>query len=510
MRAALACIFWGLLLHNSAGQIPHWLGGVDAHSARLVAFPSTPQSKNQGYWEILDPASGIIRRLPLKTQILGKSLVWAAKATDLDEHRAYLYRLIATGQDSSYSGSFNTFSNRPAGFRFVASSCSFALGSPAYLPMMDFYPQLFLHLGDLHYGDINSTQVEDHLRAYLTRFLMGKKEQAFCQRVPMDYIWDDHDYCGNNSAGPSACGNAARDAYLGAFPGYAPYRQAAGLAHSFQNGRVRFIVLDLRSERTDSTIMSREQMNWLKEELRYAHRNNQLALILSSVSWYGNETDNWGGFPEERQEIIAFMEQNNLHRVAIICGDAHMNALDDGSNASVLNPNQATNNPAKKAIPVIQAGALLSFGSNKGGSYSHGAFVNPLGAGQWVECQIVDNDAGAIALRVTGQQMMAGYLEPKTLFHETFFWPLPTSKKHLDLFSIERVGKQLNITISSNAETAGSLYRLRTSKGSILDAAAAGELSTIKLSATLPLESEALFLEEERLGFNRVFIVATQ
>jgi hypothetical protein len=256
--------------------------------------------------------------------------------------------------------------------------------------------------------------------------------------------------------------------------------------------------------------MSREQMNWLKEELRYAHRNNQLALILSSVSWYGNETDNWGGFPEERQEIIAFMEQNNLHRVAIICGDAHMNALDDGSNASVLNPNQATNNPAKKAIPVIQAGALLSFGSNKGGSYSHGAFVNPLGAGQWVECQIVDNDAGAIALRVTGQQMMAGYLEPKTLFHETFFWPLPTSKKHLDLFSIERVGKQLNITISSNAETAGSLYRLRTSKGSILDAAAAGELSTIKLSATLPLESEALFLEEERLGFNRVFIVATQ
>jgi hypothetical protein len=106
--------------------------------------------------------------------------------------------------------------------------------------------------------------------------------------------------------------------------------------------------------------------------------------------------------------------------------------------------------------------------------------------------------------------MMAGYLEPKTLFHETFFWPLPTSKKHLDLFSIERVGKQLNITISSNAETAGSLYRLRTSKGSILDAAAAGELSTIKLSATLPLESEALFLEEERLGFNRVFIVATE
>ena len=490
--------------------MPLWLGGVDSHSAKLTAFPSEQQSKREGIWEILDPASGIIRRLPFETQKIGNTVLWKAEARDLDENRSYLYRLIAQGQDSSYSGSFRTFSKQPLGFRFVGSSCSFALGSPAYLPMMEFYPHLFLHLGDLHYADVQSPQIEDHLKPYITRFLNGKKEQRFCLQVPMDYIWDDHDYCGNNSAGASPCGNASRAAYLSAFPGYEPYRKAAGLAHSFQNGRVRFIVLDLRSERTDSTIMSREQMNWLKEELRYAHRNNQLALILSSVSWYGNETDNWGGFPEERQEIIAFMEQNNLHRVAIICGDAHMNALDDGSNASVLNPNQATNNPAKKAIPVIQAGALLSFGSNKGGSYSHGAFVNPLGAGQWVECQIVDNDAGAIALRVTGQQMMAGYLEPKTLFHETFFWPLPTSKKHLDLFSIERVGKQLNITISSNAETAGSLYRLRTSKGSILDAAAAGELSTIKLSATLPLESEALFLEEERLGFNRVFIVATQ
>jgi alkaline phosphatase D len=510
MKAWLLFLFASLIGPKSLGQMPLWLGGVDSHSAKLTAFPSEQQSKREGIWEILDPASGIIRRLPFETQKIGNTVLWKAEARDLDENRSYLYRLIAQGQDSSYSGSFRTFSKQPLGFRFVGSSCSFALGSPAYLPMMEFYPHLFLHLGDLHYADVQSPQIEDHLKPYITRFLNGKKEQRFCLQVPMDYIWDDHDYCGNNSAGASPCGNASRAAYLSAFPGYEPYRQAAGLAHSFQNGRVRFIVLDLRSERTDSTIMSREQMNWLKEELRYAHRNNQLALILSSVSWYGNETDNWGGFPEERQEIIAFMEQNNLHRVAIICGDAHMNALDDGSNASVLNPNQATNNPAKKAIPVIQAGALLSFGSNKGGSYSHGAFVNPLGAGQWVECQIVDNDAGAIALRVTGQQMMAGYLEPKTLFHETFFWPLPTSKKHLDLFSIERVGKQLNITISSNAETAGSLYRLRTSKGSILDAAAAGELSTIKLSATLPLESEALFLEEERLGFNRVFIVATQ
>jgi hypothetical protein len=509
MKAWLLFLFASLIGPKSLGQMPLWLGGVDSHSAKLTAFPSEQQSKREGIWEILDPASGIIRRLPFETQKIGNTVLWKAEARDLDENRSYLYRLIAQGQDSSYSGSFRTFSKQPLGFRFVGSSCSFALGSPAYLPMMEFYPHLFLHLGDLHYADVQSPQIEDHLKPYITRFLNGKKEQRFCLQVPMDYIWDDHDYCGNNSAGASPCGNASRAAYLSAFPGYEPYRKAAGMAHSFQNGRVRFIVLDLRSERSDSAIMSPEQMNWLKQELLLAEQGNQLALILSSVSWYGNESDNWGGFSAERKEIMEFMELNNLRRVAMICGDAHMAALDDGSNAPLLNGNEEIKKPFKTGFPVIQAGALLSFGSNKGGSYSHGAFVNPLGAGQWVECQIVDNDAGAIALRVTGQQMMAGYLEPKTLFHETFFWPLPTSKKHMDLFSIERVGKQLNIAISSNAETAGSLYRLRTSKGSILDAAAAGELKTLKLSGNWPKDSGPLFLEEERLGTHRVFLVAT-
>jgi len=508
MKALFAVLFFCLLIKNCIGQMPMWVGGVNSHSAKLTAFPSAPQTKNQGNWEILDPASGIIRRLTVETRKIGNTFVWTSKATDLDENRAYLYRLIATGQDSGYSGSFKTFSNRPTGFKFIASSCSFTLGSPAYLPMMDFYPQFFLHLGDLNYHDISSAQIEDHLRPYFTRFLNGKKEQAFCQRVPIDYIWDDHDYCGNNSAGPSPCGNAARAAYLAGFPGYTPYRQAAGMAHSFQNGRVRFIVLDLRSERTDSTIMSSEQMNWLKQELRTAHLNHQLALIFSSVSWYGNETDNWGGFPEERKMIVEYIEENSIDKVAIICGDAHMSALDDGSNAAALSSIQTSPNTLKTRFPVVQAGALLSFGSNKGGTYSHGAFVNPLGAGQWVEFQIIDNDAAAISLRITGQQTMPGYLQPTTLFHESFFWSLPSSKNQEDLFSIDRTENTLNVKIPITPEKSGSLYRLRTAKGHILDAAAAGESNTLILSTHIPKISSPLFLEEERLGSFRVFLIS--
>ena len=507
MKSFLVFFFLGLLIPKAASQIPHWVGGLDSHSAKISAFPTARQVKSQGFWEILDPASGIIRRLPMETRKIGTTYVWTSKAADLDENRTYLYRLIAPSLDSSYSGSFKTFSNRPTGFKFIASSCSFALGSPAYLPMMDFYPQFFLHLGDLHYGNISSPQIEEHLRPYLTRFLNGKKEQAFCQRVPMDYIWDDHDYCGNNSAGPSPCGNAARAAYLTAFPGYSPYRQAAGMAHSFQNGRVRFIVLDLRSERTDSTIMSKDQMNWLKQELLEAHQENQLALILSSVSWYGNDLDNWGGFATEKNEINTFIEYHAIDKVAMICGDAHMNALDDGRNAQLPSPNQEYKSSFYQKFPIIQAGALLSFGSNKGGSYSHGAYVSPLGAGQWVEFQVIDNEFGAIALQVAGKQMMPGYLAPTPLFHETFFWSTLPSKKQAEWINLERLENKLSLTLSISAETAGSLYRLRTFKGHILDASATRELNTLKLVGNWPQNAGPLFLEEERLGSFRVFLI---
>ena len=500
MRPFHFLFFFLFLGTQNWAQIPHWLGGVDDNSAKIKAFPSSEQAKQEAVWEILDPASGKIRRIRLRLRKIGSHSIWSAHATELDENRLYLYRLLVKGQDTTYTGNFRTFSQRPISFRFALSSCSFRPGSPAYIPIMEFKPSLFLHLGDLHYENIETNRIEDHIKPYLDRFLLGKKEQALCLQVPMAYIWDDHDYCGNNSSGPSACGDAARAAYLSAFPAYEPYRMGAGLAHSFQQGSVRFIVLDLRSERRDSNIMSAEQMQWFKAELLKSHQSHLLSVVLSSVSWYGNEQDNWGGFPKQRQEILDFVNEQGIEKLVWMCGDAHMNALDDGRNETY---------PLKKApqipFPVIQAGSLLSFGSHKGGSYSHGDFVNPLGAGQWVECQAIDNGEGALALAVEGKQMMAGFLEPKTIFQETFFWSIPHTKTVSAKFDVDSSKGVFQVKISNPDRQSGTIYRLRTGNGSILDAAATGSSDQLLLSTANSSGIGPLFLEEEHGDYKRVY-----
>jgi hypothetical protein len=183
-----------------------------------------------------------------------------------------------------------------------------------------------------------------------------------------------------------------------------------------------------------------------------------------------------------------------------MCGDAHMNALDDGRNESY---------PLKKApripFPVIQAGSLLSFGSHKGGTYSHGAFVNPLGAGQWVECQAIDNGEGALALAVEGKQMMAGFLEPKTMFQETFFWSIPQTKPVSTKFEVDSSKGVFQVKISNPDRQSGIIYRLRTGNGRILDAAATGSSDHLLLSTANSSGIGPLFLEEENGDYKRVY-----
>lgn len=504
MRSTYLLLLFSFICVITRAQIPHWLGSVDISSAKIKAFPNAGQAKLDAVWEILDPATGKIKRVRPSLRKIGSNFIWSAQATELDENRLYLYRLLVKGQDTAYSGSFKTFSQRPISFRFVLSSCSFRPGSPAYIPIMAFKPSLFLHLGDLHYENIESNRIEDHIKPYLERFLNGKKEQALCQQVPMAYIWDDHDFCGNNSAGPSPCGDAARAAYLSAFPAYKPYRVGAGLAHSFQNGRLRFIVLDLRSERKDSSLMSAEQMQWFKDELLLSHRNNFLSVVVSSISWYGNEQDNWGGFQKERQEILDFVNEEGIEKLVWMCGDAHMNALDDGRNEPY-----SLNKARKIPFPVVQAGSLLSFGSHKGGNYSHGAFVNPLGSGQWVECHAIDNGEGALALTVEGKQMMAGYLEPKILFQETFFWTIPQSKSSTNSYTVQSNKGEIQVKISDLNQQPGTIYRLRAGNGIILDAAATGTSGHLLLSASASNFNGPLFLEEEHRDYKRVYGLQT-
>jgi hypothetical protein len=86
---------------------------------------------------------------------------------------------------------------------------------------------------------------------------------------------------------------------------------------------------------------------------------------VSSVSFGGNQADNWGGFAADRTEISDFFKNNAIKDLFIMSGDAHMLAMDNGNNHDF---STGGNNPNK--YPVFAAAALNQNGSVKGGLYN--------------------------------------------------------------------------------------------------------------------------------------------
>lgn len=312
--------------------------------------------------------------------------------TDLTPGTFYYYAIEIDGvlDDSPDDiGSFTTFINGPFSYSFVAASCNFFPNNEVYNRMRLQSPLFYIMSGDMHYADPSSSDVQVHRDAYANRVLSQPAEQLFFQRTPFAYVWDDHDFCGNNNDGTSGCGEAAKQAYLDYIPYYplgCPNHSNA-IYQAFTVGRIRFIMSDLRSERVTGDIMSPVQFNWLKSELIQARDNGQLICWVSSVSYSGNIADNWGGYASTRTQLANFLRDNQIANMFIISGDAHMLAIDNGTHSDFC-----TGGPNPFQYPILQSAALNNIGSDKGGTYSEGGtFPNPLFASQWTEVKVTDN-----------------------------------------------------------------------------------------------------------------------
>ena len=265
-------------------------------------------------------------------------------------------------------------------------------------------PLFFIHLGDLHYDNIDSTKIADHVDGY--RGVLNEQRQALLYRnVPLAYIWDDHDFCGNASDGESNGRKAARLAYQRAVPHY-PLVEGEGdvaIYQAFTVGRVRFLLTDTRSERTprkdpDSeakSILGARQKQWLKDKLREGRDLFRLQVWVNSVPWIGDpqveddDTDAWFSYPTERTEIGSFIEGNGINNILMLCADAHMIAIDDGSNNRLAT--------GKGGFPILHAAPLDRPNSKKGGPFSHSTFDDH--KGQYGIITI--DDAGEETVQVT-------------------------------------------------------------------------------------------------------------
>lgn len=359
----------------------------------------------------------------------GNRYAASMEVSGLTPGQKYYYAIEIDGKaDNSREdiGLFTTPVNGPFSFKFAVGSCSFFPNNIVYDEMRAASPLFFLVSGDFHYANPSSINVQAHRDAYENRILSNEREARFFQGIPFAYVWDDHDFCGDNNIGSDGCGVAAKQAYLEYIPYYpvaAPTTTNA-IYQSFTIGRVHFILSDLRSERTSGDIMSREQKEWLKKEMLQARDNGQIIAWVSSVSFSGTGKDNWGGFTSSREEMANFFRDNQIKNLFILSGDAHMLAIDNGDNSDF---STGRNNPYR--YPVFQAAALNNIGSDKGGVYSEGGtFPNPPLTSQWGIIEVTDEGGDEICINFHGYRVNPIMDVKGEVVHYSFCRTLSSSK----------------------------------------------------------------------------------
>ncbi|MBL9207732.1 MAG: alkaline phosphatase family protein [Opitutaceae bacterium] len=392
-----------------------WSGAVTTQTARVtvkVTGEGAPPLSLEAEGEAPRSFAAAVRR---PTEPGTSVLVFELSQLRPDTH----YRYAVAGAE----GRFRSHPAGAASFMIALGSCA-QTGSehPVFATIARHESLLFLHNGDLHYEDIAENSVDVFRRAY-GRALGSASQTRLFRSTAVNYVWDDHDFGPNNSDRTSPSREASRAAYREMVPHYPFASNSGAIYHAFTIGRVRFLVGDARSERDppqvpegpERTMLGAEQKAWLKREMLAARDRYPLTVWVNSVPWIGTDTgseneDRWTGFTTERAELAAFIEQNGIHNLCVLSGDAHMVAIDDGTHNRY--------GPAGRPLfPVFHAAALDRKGSVKGGPYSHGAFGGP---GQFGLMRVIDTGGPELRVEWSGRTH-----EDVELVRYTFSCPVP-------------------------------------------------------------------------------------
>lgn len=342
----------------------------------------------------------------------GNSVKMTVQGLQPDTEYHYGVEVAGTVRTETVSrGRFRTFPLGRASFRIAFGSCGDFRdpNQSAYAAIMEERPLLFINMGDMHYSDTNSTVANEYRYNY-DNVLGHDVQGALYRSVATAYIWDDHDFSGNDSDTTAIGRDTARQVYKERVPHYPLVPSGGTMGQAFTVGRVRFIMTDLRSgaspasqkESATKSKMGTAQKAWFKQELINARDGGfPLVVWVCPDPWIAKAQvgdDSWGGHATERTEIANFLRDNRITNLVLLSGDMHGLAYDDGTNSDYASGGGAP-------VHVLHAAALTSGGSAKGGPYTAGPIA---GSQQFGILEVYDNGGPSVACRFLGTKVNEG------------------------------------------------------------------------------------------------------
>ncbi|MGH8869004.1 MAG: alkaline phosphatase D family protein [Actinomycetes bacterium] len=207
-------------------------------------------------------------------------------------------------------------------------------------------PLFFVHPGDINYynlggatyecGTSPSSSVANYRMTYDDT--LTQPEQMYLYRnAPTVHVWDDHDFGPNNSDKTHAGKANIAQVYREVEPHYPLALGSGPVYHSFQVGRVLFMVSDLRYERdpaTDPDTAAKSQIGtvqkaWIETLLS---TSDAAALVwVTSTPWLNTSGGSWGSYSSEREELAQlFRDLGWASRMCAVSADMHALAISSG------------------------------------------------------------------------------------------------------------------------------------------------------------------------------------
>lgn len=264
------------------------------------------------------------------------------RAFNLKPSTTYHYEVLLNGESvSKERHQFTTHpeSNKPGEFRVVFG------GGAGFVPKWEYMwdtilkekPNALLMLGDNVYIDDPTKYLTQHYCYY--RRQSRPEWRRLISATSVYSIWDDHDF-GTNDCVPGAeiespkwkrtVWEKFRQNWVN--PSYGGSYDQPGCWYDFMIADVHFIMLDgryYRSREGTPTMLGPVQKEWFLKKLKTSP--GRFKVLVSPVPWTvgikPGSKDPWDGFPEEREEIFSFIEDNKIEGVFLVAADRHRSDL---------------------------------------------------------------------------------------------------------------------------------------------------------------------------------------